>query len=43
MKMILESAWSDKRRTLEGVRVKIRDRRSPDFAVGTHGDELYFV
>jgi hypothetical protein len=43
MKMILESALSDKRRTLEGVSVKIRQRRSRDFAVGTRGNELYFV
>jgi hypothetical protein len=43
MKTILKSALSDKQRILEGVRVKIRERRSRDFAVGTHGKELYFV
>jgi hypothetical protein len=43
MKMILESAWSDKRRVLKDIRVKIRERRSRDFADGTHGNELYFV
>jgi hypothetical protein len=43
MKTILESALSDKRRILEGIRVKISERRSRDFAVGTHGNEPYFV
>jgi hypothetical protein len=43
MKTILESALSDKRRALEGVRVKIRERRSRDFAVGARGNKLYFV
>jgi len=43
MKMILESTLSDKRHTLEGIRVKIRKRSSRDFAVGTRGNKLYFV
>jgi hypothetical protein len=43
MKMILESVLSDKRCTLKGVGVKIRERRSRDFAVGTRGNEFYFV
>jgi hypothetical protein len=43
MKMILESALSEIGRTLEGVRIKIRGRRSRDFAVGTRANELYFV
>jgi hypothetical protein len=43
MKMIFESALSDKQRAFEGVRFKIRERISHDFAVGTRGNELYFV
>ena len=43
MKMILESTFSDKGHTLEGVLVKITERSNRDFAVGTRGNKLYFV
>jgi hypothetical protein len=43
MKMILESALSDKRRLVGGVRLKVRVLKSRDFADGTRGKELYFI
>jgi hypothetical protein len=43
MKMVPESSSSDERRPLGGVRFNIRERQTRDFAVGTRGNELYFV